>query len=136
MTDKYSLKQQYWNACDAYVFAFCEKHGYNFDDARWVSDRAGGIAEVCDYFVDMATIMDDIDLDVPEEEFVRWYDYTLELRSIGVQTLPNFRSWVKGCPRMSEQDIAELRALHQNVINAEKALKEAINNLKINNHEI
>jgi len=131
MTDKDFIKKQHKMACDAYLRAFCEKHGYDIEDARWVADRPGEIAEVCDYFVDMTTIIDDIDLDAPEEEFLKWYDYTLELGMMGKKGLPNFRSWVRGCPRCREQDIAKLRVSYQNKIDAEIALEEALNNLKI-----
>jgi len=133
--EKDTLKQQYKIACDNYLFAFCEKHEYDFDEAGWVADRPCEMACIGDYFADMPTIIDDIDLDAPKEEFPEWYDYTLELGILGVTELPNFRSWVKGCPRMSEDDIAELRVLHQKAEDAKRifeALLNRFNNLDNN----
>jgi hypothetical protein len=124
------LQTQYRNACNAYLFAFCQKHEFEYDENAWVANRPGEVACVADYFVDMQTIVDDIDLDAPEDVFFEWYDYTLELGSMGVQGLPNFRSWVKGCPRKSEQEIQEIRDLHQRVEDAKTQLEELINNKK------
>ena len=52
-----TLKQNYENACIAYIQAFCDKHGYDCDYTD--------IDLICigDLFVDMVTIRTDIDMD-------------------------------------------------------------------------
>ena len=39
------IKSDYEKACNAYLQAFCEKHGYDYEDAArsWVGGDVGGI---------------------------------------------------------------------------------------------
>ena len=124
--NKEALKANYKNACDDYLEAFCEKHGFDRGNSRWIADRPGEIADVGDYCVDMQTIADDINLDAPEEEFFKWYDYTIEMGMLGALRIPNFRSWIKGCPRKSREEIDKLKALKQKI---EELKKELTNEL-------
>jgi hypothetical protein len=55
----------------------------------------------------MATITEDIDTNAPDEAFIRWYDYCLRAGTLTLMT-PNFRSWLKGCPVRSDEELAEL----------------------------
>ena len=98
----------YRQACNQYLALFCDKHGYDLRDAEWVAGEPGDIATIGDYFVSMRTIIDDLEMDAPEEEFIRWYDYCLEANDLGIAS-PNFRSWVKGCPRIPEERLQRLR---------------------------
>lgn len=106
----------YRQACNQYLALFCEKHGYDLHDAEWVGGEPGDIATIGDYCVGLRTIIDDLEMDAPEEEFIRWYDYCLEAHDLGIES-PNFRSWVKGCPRIPEERLQRLRdlrgALHE-----------------------
>ena len=106
--DKEILKSNYEKACNEYLKAFCEKHGFDFQDSYWIGDRIGEIADVCSYCVDMQTIVDDIDLEASEDEFLTWYYYCMLMRELDFKENPNFRSWIRGCPRKSEQEIEEL----------------------------
>ena len=38
------LRLNYNAACNAYLAAFCEKHGYDYEPDAWVGDDPGGIA--------------------------------------------------------------------------------------------
>lgn len=100
----------YRQACNQYLALFCDKHGYDLRDTDWVAGVMGDIATIGDYYVDMRTIIDDLEMDAPEEEFIRWYDYCSEAHDLGI-TSPNFRSWVKGCPRIPEERLQRLRDL-------------------------
>ncbi len=108
----------YRQACNQYLATFCKKHGYSLRDADWIGLGPGDCAQIGDYTVDMRTIIDDLEMDAPEEEFVRWYDYCLEAYDLGV-TAPNYRSWLRGCPRIPEERLAHLRelraALHREI---------------------
>lgn len=65
----------------------------------------------------MADILTDIDRDAPEEEYVKYYDYCLRVGSIanGELQTPNYDSWLRGCPRMDEEQIARLEELQRDV---------------------
>lgn len=129
------LRLNYNAACNAYLAAFCEKHGYDYDPAAWVGNDPGGIAEVGDLFVSMADMLTDIDRDAPEEEYIKYYDYCLRVGSIanGELETPNYDSWLRGCPRMDEEQLRRLEELQRDVRCAGMNLKaeiDRLNNLK------
>ncbi len=129
------LRLNYNAACNAYLAAFCEKHGYDYEPDAWVGDDPGGIAEVGDMVVSMADILTDIDRDAPEEEYIKYYDYCMRVGSIcdGELVTPNYDSWLRGCPRIDKEQIARLDELRIGIRDAEALLKAEIariNNLK------
>ena len=129
------LRLNYNAVCNAYLAAFCEKHGYDYEPDAWAGNDPGGIAEVGDLFVSMADILTDIDLDAPEDEYVKYYDHCMRVGSIadGKLETPNYDSWLRGCPRMDEEQIARLEELNRDVWRAEMNLEielGIINNLK------
>ena len=68
--------------CNAYLHAFCERHGWNLSDAYWGNDEPGTVACIGGYFVEMDVIRYDVDNDVPADQFWKWYDYTLDICEI------------------------------------------------------
>lgn len=128
--ERAEAKTGYESAANEYLRLFCEKHEYDFEDAKrsWVAGDVGTIANVGDEFVDMVTIRADIDQNVPEDEFIKWYDYCLRIASIdhSIPT-PNYDSWLRGCPRRTEEEIQKLEEMQQKVGEARLALENAIN---------
>lgn len=124
------LRENYERACNAYLMAFCEKHEFDYADAArsWVRGDVGGITECADYIVRMDDIITDIDRDAPEDEYAKYYDYSLRVGSIagGELKTPNYESWLRGCPRMDEEQIKRLEELQRRVRVAELELKGAI----------
>lgn len=108
---------------------------WGYDPAAWVGNDPGGIAEVGDLFVSMADMLTDIDRDAPEEEYIKYYDYCLRVGSIanGELETPNYDSWLRGCPRMDEEQLRRLEELQRDVRCAGMNLKveiDRLNNLK------
>lgn len=99
-----------WNEwvtiCNKYLRAFCEKHGYDFDEATnsWVSNFDGTVVLCGDEYVTMEDIIIDIERNVPEEEFLKWYYYTIEVYPL-MGCSPNYESWLNGCPRLTKEEI-------------------------------
>lgn len=121
------VKDLYKKGCNEYLRLFCEKHDFDYEDAikSWVGNDVGGIVEVCDLFLDMQTIIDDIDFDAPLNELREWYYYCLEANEFGLAT-PNYRSWLKGCPRTPKESFDNLRSMKrafENAIEVEKILR-------------
>ena len=120
---KTKLKSDYEKACNAYLKAFCKKHGYDYEDAArsWVGGDVGGITECADYIVRMEDIITDIDR-------VKYYDYCLRVGSIacGKISTPNYSSWLAGCWRMDEEQITRLEELQRDIRKAERELEEQI----------
>nr|WP_295440286.1 hypothetical protein [uncultured Prevotella sp.]DAV55020.1 MAG TPA: hypothetical protein [Caudoviricetes sp.] len=100
--DKQLLKQNYENACNAYLKAFCDKHDFYYEDAYWCGDDIGGIADCSTYTFDMATIRTDIDEDAPKEELLKYDEYCLNALEFKLPA-PNFHAWIHGCPRTSDE---------------------------------
>lgn len=121
----------YTAACDNILRLFCEKHELHYDPNDWIAEEPGGCAMIGDYAVDMATMLTDLKMDAPEEEFIRWYDYTLELGVIDATIpTPNFEHWLRGCPRYSQEQINGLRRAALRVQEAKNLLNELIREAK------
>ena len=120
-----TLQTMYRNACNNYLEAFAEKHDFDVRDCDWVGNEPGGIATVGDYYVDMQTIIHDIDSDAPEEEFVKWYDYQMSCAEAEL-TSCNFQSWLRGCPRHPDETFERLSRLRKEVEEARQRLVLAV----------
>lgn len=105
--------------CNEYLRVFCEKHDFDYEDAKesWVGGSIGEITMCGDYYVSMPTIIADIEMDALEDEFIKWYDYNLIAHEFGFTT-PNFESWLRGCPRVSEEAFKKLQGLKDDLDNA------------------
>lgn len=105
--------------CNEYLRVFCEKHDFDFEEAKdsWVGGSIGEITMCGDYYVAMPTIIADIEHDAPEEEFIKWYDYNLVAHEFGFNT-PNFESWLRGCPRVSDETFKKLQGLKNDLDDA------------------
>lgn len=121
--NKNKLKRDFQDACNAYLKAFCEKHGYDYEDAHdsWAAGDVGGIVMCGDQFVSLVTIRTDIDMDAPEEEFLKWYDYITEVGFYNLPTM-NYEHWLKGAPRIPQESIDNIKARKQEL---DDIIKEA-----------
>ena len=116
---KEKAREYFVKGCNEYLRLFCEKHDYDYEEAKdsWVANCVGDITCVGDIFVGMQTIIADIEMDAPEDEFIKWYDYNLVAHEFGFTT-PNFESWLRGCPRVSEETFKKLQGLKNDLDNA------------------
>ena len=126
MIDKQKLRENYEKACNQYLKAFCEKHEYEYDTDAWVADEVGGIICVSDYYIDMETIVSDINMDAPVDEFTKWYDYNLRASKFG-RTV-NFKSWLKGCPVVSNEILDKVDELNEKIRTFENEIQQIKNN--------
>ena len=124
---KEKAREYFVKGCNEYLRLFCEKHDYDYEEAKesWVANCVGDVTCVGDIFVGMQTIITDIEMDAPEEEFVKWYDYNLVAHEFGFNT-PNFESWLRGCPRVSEETFNKLQGLKNDLDDAIKSEKEKL----------
>lgn len=123
--------QAYCDACNRVLEAFCEKHEFDYNEARknWVGNEVGGIAAVGDYFFSMDTMTTDLSEDAPEEQLLAWYDYATDCSMLELPTV-NYRSWLHGCPRYSEEAREHLRQLQSEWKEAERIMREEIEKMK------
>ena len=113
---KEKAREYFVKGCNEYLRLFCEKHDFDYEEAKesWVANCVGDVTCVGDIFVGMQTIITDIEMDAPEDEFIKWYDYNLVANEFGFTT-PNFESWLRGCPRVSDETFNKLQALKNNL---------------------
>lgn len=109
---KEKAREYFVKGCNEYLRLFCEKHDFDYEEAKesWVANCVGDVTCVGDIFVGMQTIITDIEMDAHKEEFIKWYDYNLVAHEFGFNT-PNFESWLRGCPRVSEETFKKLLGL-------------------------
>lgn len=124
---KAKAKEYFVKGCNEYLRLFCEKHDFDYEEAKesWVANCVGDVTCVGDIFVGMQTIITDIEMDAPEDEFIKWYDYNLVAHEFGFTT-PNFESWLRGCPRVSDETFEKLKGLKNNLEEAIKAEKQKL----------
>ena len=122
---KETAREYFVKGCNEYLRLFCEKHDFDYEEAKnsWVANCVGDVTCVGDVFVGMQTIIADIEMDAPEEEFIKWYDYNLVAHEFGFTT-PNFESWLRGCPRVSEETFKKLQGLKNDLDDAIKEEKD------------
>ncbi len=114
-----NLKKSYKSICKEYIKAFAEKHKYECEPYS-----SNEIICFGDYYVSMATIRTDIDMDAKEDEFIKWYDYTLRLGALGCTGIPNFENWLRRCPIRSEEEILEMEEIRHKIKELENELKK------------
>lgn len=121
------LKKRYDNACNAYLKAFCEKHKCDYEDAKdsWVANDVGSICMLGDSFVSLSDMMTDINNDAPKEEYWRYYTYLMDSQELGFNC-PNYASWLRGCPRMSEEQQTAIREAKNRVCEAQKEFERIL----------
>lgn len=118
------LKENYEKACEEILKAFCCQYELQYEKEAWVAGGAGTIALIGDYYIDFQDMMYMLNNSIAFDEWLRWYDYCLDANDLGFKT-PNFTSWYKGCPRLTEEQI-------QNIKEKRQELKELIDSYKKN----
>lgn len=129
--NNYSLKSEWQELCNKYLKKFCDKHEYEYEPDCWVANNPGTIACVNDMFVSMEDIRYDIDNDIPEEYFEKWYWKAVDVYGLSGEKFMNYASFCKGAPdQWTEERLNSIREAKQRVIEAQYALEQEINKYK------
>lgn len=125
------VRHNYEHYCNEYLRLFCQKHEFDYEDSKssWVADAIGETVSVGDFYFSMTTIRTDIDRQALADELLKWYDYSIEVGTLGLPGC-NFSSWLNGCPRISETELSRFRELHEKSREAEQLFHEAVRNYK------
>ena len=109
------LNKRYADACEEYLKAFCDNYEHRYELDAWVAGEVGTIASIGDYFFDFNDVIKyAVDNNLTDwNELLEWYDYTLFALEYN-QTIPNFKSWHKGCPRLTKEEQQKLIDLKEN----------------------
>jgi len=135
MTQK-TLKDRFNEIAQMYADTFVRTH-FSYDDGSmayydWVAEEPGTILCVNDdMFFGFDEIRICIDENIPYDQLLAWYDYRLRLGLIDPSIpTPNLKSWVMGCPRMTEDQIQELEKAHKRTLETQNELQELIEKYK------
>lgn len=127
MDKKQNIQERWRDICQEYLKLFCDKHEYDFGDCFWVADDYGTIASVSDMFISMEHIRYDIDNNIEETMFEKWYWKAIEIFELTGQDFMNYESFCKGAPDIwTEEKMEKLREAHMRVYEAEEALRQEI----------
>ena len=124
------LKKNYEDACNSYLKALADAWEWDVDSyGFWIADCVGETFSYGDnIFIDMQDIIFCVENDVKEYEYEEWQEYCLFAHEYN-QNIPNFKSWHKGCPRLSKEEQKHLVSLKETF---DKAIKDYIDNTTIN----
>ena len=115
------------DACNEYLEVFCTKHEYNYEPDMWIANDPGTIAMIGDMFVSMDNIRYDVDNDVPEEYFDKWYWKNLDLHELGVEHWMNYESYCKGAPDIwTDEQMDKIRQARAKVEETKADLKKLV----------
>lgn len=129
---KQMLREPYEKSCNDFLLALIVMWHWDNSCGYWVGDDVGGVYAYGDWiFIDMSDIIFCVENDIEEEEYIEWQEYSV-FASEYDQTIPNFQSWHKGCPRLSKEQQEKLIALKKNLNDCIEEYKEQVNQ---NNHE-
>ena len=121
------LKKDFERVADGYIKMLCALWKLDEDYGYWIGDEIGGLYDFADGYVTIN--YDDIryciNNNVKLEEYVDWQNYIVFCHDYN-QNAPNFKSYHRGCPRISKEYRERLYKLKQEF---EKACKEASESL-------
>ena len=127
-------RKAHWkDLCNEYLEEFCNRHEFKYEKDAWIGDDPGTIVMVGDMFVNMDDIRYDVDNDVPEEYFCKWYWKGLDVYELTGEKYMNYPSYCKGAPdKWTNEALDRVREAQKRVEDAKASLLDEINNIKNN----
>lgn len=106
------LIKNYENAVNAIIDEFKKKQEINSTEGYWIGNQIGEVYDFGDTMTfDFHDILNDLKENAQKGEIFKWRDYTLRIWQINnmaggvlLQEM-NYRSWLKGCPRLTEDEL-------------------------------
>ena len=102
----------YEDAINEIIKAFKEKQGLDTYGGYWIGNQIGEVYDFGDTMTfDFRDILIDLKQNAPKDEIFKWREYMMRIWSInhmagGVLLKENnYRSWLKGCPRLTEEEL-------------------------------
>ena len=123
VNNKKDYIKDYEVACNNLVSLFAKKYDVSVSKDDWVANVVGGTISINDeFFLSMEEIVIMIRENVPWETFLAWWDYDMDASLLGLDTI-NLSSWIKGAPRLSKEQINNLK-------DKKRELQELVNEYK------
>lgn len=108
------LKLAYQAAVEGYMIEFLNRHDLGpYDQSDWIGD-VGDIYECADMFMNFYDIRFDVDNNIPDNMYEKWYWDSLECAELGI-SFPNYQHWFNGAPTPSHESIQRIKNMKQNL---------------------
>ena len=128
------LKERFKEIVNDYMYAWAEKHEYDYEEDMWVADNYGTICMVGDMFVSFDDVRYDIDNNLPEHIFDEWYWYSLEISEMGCKANVNLKSYAMGYRPFSDEQLKLIRSASRKIKEQEEYLERLLEQTKANKY--
>ena len=129
--------KNYENAVNAIITAFKEKQGLDTYGGYWIGNQIGEVYDFGDSMTfNFLDILTDLKQNAPKDEIFKWREYMMRIWSInnivgGIFLKENnYRSWLKGCPRLTEEELNAVEDKWKTLVDEIAALGKKVENKK------
>lgn len=133
------LIENYENSVNHIIEDFKKKQEIESNDGHWIGGQIGEVYDFGDAFTfDFYDILLDIKENAEKGEIFKWREYMLRIWNInnlcgGVLLREvNYRNWLKGCPRLSNEELDTVEKKWKILVNEIQELGKATNG-EVNN---
>lgn len=106
------LIKNYEDAVNNIIAKFKKKQEIDSEEGYWIGNQIGEVYDFGDTMTfDFHDVLIDLKENAPKDEIFKWRNYMLRIWSINnmagnilLQEM-NYRSWLKGCPRLTEFEL-------------------------------
>ena len=126
----------YEDAINEIIKAFKEKQGLDMYEGYWIGNQVGEVYDFGDMTFDFRDVLIDLKEDAPKGEIFKWRDYMMRIWSINnmaggiLLQENNYRSWLKGCPRLTEEELNTVEEKWKTLVDEIAALGKKVENKK------
>ena len=122
--------REYKGACNNILAEFAEKYDVQVDSDCWVAGDVGTVACINEeFYLNMEDIILMLEKDVDWDEFLRWWDYNLEVSLLELNPI-NLRTWLMGDmkKRYKPEQLERIRDLRKEIDELTEEALEGIEN--------
>lgn len=96
-------------------------------DVSWIADDVGTLLDYGgSWMFDFQDILTDLERNVERDEIFHWIEYCNDCHELGLTQL-NYKSWLSGAPRYSDEEIKRLMAMKEDLDEKRKFFKNEVN---------
>ena len=127
------LKERYKDIVLDYCNTFAKRHGRTFYEEEqstfWLQDS---VVSLDDLFIDLNDIRYDVDNNVEEGMFIKWYDKMSDCYCLDINC-PNYAAFCKGAPIISDEELNNLKDQRLKIDDMMRDFKQQIEDINNKN---
>jgi hypothetical protein len=131
------LKKEFEEICDKYILALSDLWEMDMDEYDisqcWIAGNRGDVSEIGDLFISFEEVRYIVDNRIYREKYLEYYDYSYRIHCLELQRgAMNIYSWFKGAPRISSEELSELEARKQALLDMQEEFEKSLKEVKEN----